>query len=50
MCLENKVLEKTTCNEYLSLDEKLEIARQRSKESKSTSTTEPDDFLKEMEK
>lgn len=50
MCFNYKVLEQSTCDETLSLEEKIEIARRRSKESKSSGTTEHDDFVKELTK
>lgn len=50
MCLENKVLEKTTCDEYLSLDERLEIAYRRSDEFGPSIPPEHNDLIEEITK
>ncbi len=50
MCLENKVLEKTTCDNNLTLDERLEIAYERSEKLGSKKKNESSDLEKEITK
>ena len=49
MC-NNEVLEQTTCDENLSLEEKLKIARQISGESEPTVPPEHDNWIEEITK
>lgn len=50
MCLKNTVIGQSTCDDNLSLEEKLKIARQRSGESGPSVPPEYDDWVKEITK
>ena len=45
----NQDIEQSTCDSSLSLDERLDIARQRSEKTIKPAGTEPDDFVLEIE-
>lgn len=42
-------VEQSTCDSSLSLDERLDIARQRSEKTNNSAGTESDDFIIELE-
>ena len=50
MLIYNQDVEQSTCDSSLSLDEKLDIARQRSRKTGKHVETESDDFVLEIEK
>ena len=45
----NQDVEQSTCDSGLSLDERLEVARQRSEKTNKPVGTEADDFIIELE-
>lgn len=49
MLIYNQNVEQSTCDSSLSLDERLDIARQRSEKTNKPVGTEADDFVIELE-
>ena len=48
MLIYNQNVEQSTCDSSLSLDERLDIAHQRSEKTIKSVGTEPDDFILEL--